>query len=67
MLTQFGNCHHHRRRQDVARPNLPEEMHISRILCEFENQVTRQVSGKSDGIDGMRFEKTLGSCQVFGP
>ena len=27
-------------------------MRTSRLFCEFENQVTRQVSGKSDEIDG---------------
>ena len=31
-------------------------MHISRLLYEFENQVMRQVSGKSDESDGTRLE-----------
>ena len=44
-----------------------EEIHTSRLPYEFENEVTQQVSRKSDEIDGMRLEKTLGSCQVFGP
>ena len=35
-------------------------MHISRLLCEFENQVMRQVSGKSDEIDGTRLENVRG-------
>ena len=49
----------------VARPGLPEEMHSSRLLCEFGNQVMRQVSEKSDEIDGTRLEKTLESRRVF--
>ena len=40
-------------------------LHVS--ICEFENQVTQHVSGKSDEFDGMRLGKTLGSCRVFGP
>ena len=65
-LTQFCKCHR-RCRPHVARPRLPEEMHTSRLLCELENQMTQQVSRKSDEIDGMRLEKTLGCGQVFDP
>ena len=53
-------------RPHVARPGLPEEMHVSRLLCEFGNRVTRQVLEKSDEIDGTRLEKTLESCRIFG-
>ena len=35
MLTQF--CEHRRCRPHVVRPSPLEEMHTSRLLCEFEN------------------------------
>ena len=53
------NFHFHHR-PHVARPGLPKEMHVSRLLREFGNQVMRQVSEKSDEIDGMRLEKDVG-------
>ena len=37
----FRRTCHHRRRQHVARPSLTEKMHISPLLREFQNQVTR--------------------------
>ena len=40
-------------------------LHVSFVSCE--NQVTQQVSGTSDEIYGMRLERTLEYCQVFGP
>ena len=73
LLRFYGLLHRHRskwakrkNRPHVARPGLPEEVHISRLLSEFGNQVMRQVSEKSDEIDGTRLEKTMESCRVFG-
>ena len=65
-LTQFWKRHRHCR-PHVARPSLPEEMHILRLLYEFENQVMPKVSGKSDVFGVKLLETTLGSGQVFGP
>ena len=39
-------------------------LHVS--FMSLKTQITQQMSGKSDEIDGMRLEKTLEFCQVFG-